>query len=846
MNPSSDLPRPRDVLGFDVGRDRKLADWKQISDYMAQMAQSPNMTWEEIGRTTEDRPFYLATISSAGNLENLEQLRQVQKRLADPRTLDPAELPGLIQRGRSVVLLTCSMHSTEIGSSQMSMELVHQLLTEPRFEPVLEDVVLLLVPCLNPDGLDLMVDWYRETVGGAYEGTQPPWLYHKYTGHDNNRDWFMLTQKENRLLVAEVHNRWHPHIVFDQHQTEPSGPRYVLPPYIDPINPHIDPLLQASANSLGLHMAHEMTDQGFRGVAVHTSYACYSPAIAYQHFHGGTRILSEAASCRVASPVEIAPEEMKGRRGFQPRSRSWNNPWPWPGGTWSLRDIVDYHKTAAISCLEHASRNRLLWVRGFANIMKRAVEPSAEKPAGYLVSLDQPGPTSAQEMLAVLARGCVEVHRLESAAEVSGQVFPPGSYWIPSSQPFESFARVLLSEDPYPVPPGASTPHNPPLDTTGHNLSRLTGVEVLTVGGREAGATGAGREKWELTPPLTLGEIESPSPVATGASQGLLLPGAFHRSWEVVNSRLAEGEPAYRLGGDSPDGSARRGDFFLPGARAWKLPPGLPGRALTGHPEGDWQPVRRPRVGMYKSFYAPSDEGWTRWVLEEYGFEYQSLVDADIRSGQIGDLDIIILPHQEQTQWYRIDRDVPPSTGEPFLTRDGLLPGSYPPEFTGGLGRTGARALAEFVEAGGVILALGESSTYLAHDLHLEARDALAEVPKSEFSAPGTLVWVTVAEDKHPLAWGLGRVLPGLIAGGPVMEAGTGRDILRFAPRKVLADGFLRGEDYLAGRPAVSEFPLGRGFCVLSHLRLQYRAQARATYPVLFNALAYAAMEQGR
>ncbi len=833
-----DLPSPRDVLGFDVGQDRQLADWNQITDYMALMAAaSPSMLWEEIGRTTEDRPFNLATISSPRNLENLDNLRQIQKKLADPRTLDPSVVPQLLAQGRSIVLLTCSMHSTEIGASQMSMELVHQLVTDPRFQPVLDEVILLFVPCLNPDGLDMMVDWYRSTAGTRYDGTHPPWLYHKYTGHDNNRDWFMLTQQETNLLVERVHNQWHPHIVFDQHQTEPSGPRYILPPYIDPINPHIDPLLQTSANSLGLHMAHAMTNRGLKGIAVHTSYACYSPAIAYQHFHGGTRILSEAASCRVASPVEIIPEEMKGRRGFLPKKRSWNNPYPWPGGTWSLRDIVNYHKAAALACLEHAALNRQLWVEGFFNIMERAVAESPDKPAGYLISRDQAGPTSAEEMLAILVKGCVDVFCLKNEIAVSGQVFPAGSYWIPLNQPFESFARVLLSLDPYPV-----SPDSPPLDTTGHNLARLTGVEILTVSGGESGATATDRNAWDLTPAVTLHDISRPSTLNTGATGGVLLPGGYHKTWEIINSQLSRGEPVYRLHGDCPDGSTRQGDFFMPGSRAWSIPPGLPSRAISGKPEGDWQKVRSPAIGIYKSYLAPSDEGWTRWVLEMYGFSYRTLVDADIRSGALHDLDVIILPHQDPNQWLRIDRDVAPSAREPLLTRNGLLPGSYPPEFTGGLGRTGAQALAAFAHGGGTILALGQSCVYLAQDLHLDAQDAVAGLSRSEYSAPGTLVWVTVQEDQHPVAWGLNRILPGMVTGGPVMETDRGQAILGFASQELLANGFLLGEDHLKGKPAVSELRLGQGSCIFSPLRLQYRAQARATYPVLFNALGYSSM----
>ncbi|HEY8187998.1 MAG TPA: M14 metallopeptidase family protein, partial [Pyrinomonadaceae bacterium] len=379
------IPAPEDVLGFVPGDDRKLASWNQVLEYFTALAKaSDRVHFETLGRTTMDKPFVMATISSPENLAQLSEYKRIQELLADPRKLGP---PGvrdrkaaeLVKSGKTIVLITCGIHSTEVGSYLSSILIAHRLASsnEPQVQNILRNTIILLVPSLNPDGVDIVKNWYDKTLGTPYEGTEPPELYHKYTGHDNNRDWYAFTQVETQITVDKIHNVWHPQIVHDIHQQAAFGSRLFLPPYMQPVEPNVPKQIVAGYTELGNFIAREMRAQGFKGITTNSTYDAWSPARAYSHYHGGVRILSETASCRLATPITVKFEQLRKGEGYDPRKESANFGPVWHGGEWHLRDITNHMTTAAFLLLRHSAENREEWLKRFYDIAKDAVRPKA-------------------------------------------------------------------------------------------------------------------------------------------------------------------------------------------------------------------------------------------------------------------------------------------------------------------------------------------------------------------------------------------------------------------------------------------------------------------------------------
>src|SRR5829696_6212791 len=399
------VPAPEEVLGFRPGDDRKLASWAQTVDYYRRLAAaSPRVRVEELGKTTLGAPFVLATVSAPENIERLETYKGIQRMLADPRKLgDRREVKaeGYRSNGKTVVLITCGVHSTEVGSYLSGMLIAHRLASsdEPEVQDILRNTIVLLVPSLNPDGVDIVKRWYDRTLGTPFEGTNPPELYHHYVGHDDNRDWYAFTQIETRLTVDKVHNAWRPQIVHDIHQQGALGSRLFLPPYMKPVEPNVPPQLVEGYTELGRFMADQMLKSGFKGITWDSTYDAWTPARAYSHYHGGVRILSETASVNLATPITVRPEQLRAGEGYDARKATPNFPAVWPGGEWRLRDITSYMTTAAFELLRHAARNRATWLRRFYEVGKEAVRP---RRAGELQGFKIPAAENDQELLLIL------------------------------------------------------------------------------------------------------------------------------------------------------------------------------------------------------------------------------------------------------------------------------------------------------------------------------------------------------------------------------------------------------------------------------------------------------------
>ena len=807
------IPSPEAVLGFRPGEDRKLADWDQILGYFRRLgAASDRVLVRDVGRTTEGRPFLVVIITSAANQARLEEIRRENLRLADPRGLAEDEAARLVAGGKAIVALHHGIHSTEVAASLTALETAHWLAAsqDPGTLEILDRTVVVMLPSQNPDGTQSVAEWHRRTVGTPYEGADVPFLYQKYTGHDNNRDWYMFTQRETRLTVEHVYEAWHPQIVHDLHQMGRRTARMFLPPYVDPWEPNVDPALVAAAAGLGSHVAARLTAEGKKGVLVHGIYDAWSPSRAYTHTHAGVRILSEAASARLASPLDVAFDDLEAGIGYDPKRASWNFPDPWPGGTWRLQDIVDYQLSATRALLQHAARHREEWLRLFLDVSRRAVARS--EPFAFVVPADQRDPAAARKLLEVLRTGGVELHRAQGPFEAEGRSFAAGSHVIRMTQPASAFAKTVLEVQRYPdIRPEAGGPPQKPYDVTAHTLPLLMGVDVVTARKPFAAELAAA------------GTLAAPEGRVDGRGRFLALG---HKTAELqALARLLRAGVPVRWALEAFADAGRRfeaGTLLVPAEARGKLEPivrqlGLTARGVDASPR--CLVLRKPRLGLYQSWRPAIDEGWTRFVLETHAeLDYVTLHDEALRRGSLAArFDVLVLPDQK-----------------PDDILKGHAPGELPERYCGGLGREGVAALEAFVRDGGTLVALNAAAIFAVEQLGLPVRNVLEG--DKELSAPGAILRVAL-DESSPLAHGLDNPSIAWFEDSPAFEVRSGRVVARYADQSPLLSGWLQGGERLKGRAALVEVPLGRGRVVLFGFRPQYRAQAWATIPALLNAI---------
>ena len=816
----ADIPTPKDFLGFEPGTARKLADAYEIIEYFQILGKgSDRVLFQEVGKATEGTPFIAAIITSEANHQNLETLREYQQLLSDPRLIDDQRAEEIIASGKTIIMINCTIHATEIGAAQMSMRLAYDLATsdDPTIQRILDNVILLLVPMHNPDGVQMVVDWYEKYVGTEYEGGRMPWLYQKYVGHDNNRDWYMFTQVESRLTL-KVHNAWHPQIVVDMHQMGSRGARLFVPPYVDPYEPNVDPILRQQVAVMGTFMASELTGQGKGGVMHSLRFDAWTPARAYHHYHGGIRILTEAASVKIATPVTISPDDLY-EGMLEPSVKM---PLPWKGGEWTLQDIVDYDYAAAMAALTNAAGLRASWLRNFYNIQKKAVGRT-DAPYAYIVPEDQSDFTTAVKMLQILDLADVEIHRAEETFTADGQPYPAGTYIVYIAQPFGGFAKSMLERQVYPEireTPGG--PLKTPYDVVGHTLPLLMGVDAVQID-----------QPFDVEAEL-LEEVNLPvGSVTTHANPYGFLWGHSSNDDIVALNRLLTKDYTIYWAAESFE----KGDcVYAPGTMIVESEEGLETdlravadelwvhfKAVESKPLVEAFALKQTRLGLYKSWTASMDEGWTRWVLEQYEFPYSSIYDKDIREGRLNEkLDVLIIPD------FRNPRSI----------IQGMSDKAVPPEYAGGIGDAGVENIRAFVEGGGTLITFNSSARYAIETFDLPVHNDVGTLKRDLFFIPGSLLQTNV-DNHHPIGYGYGDEASIFFRRSPVFTAQAGRTVVRYPMENPLLSGWLNGDNYMYNKSAIVDVPQGDGKVILIGFPVQYRAQSYGTFRFLFNAIHY-------
>ena len=861
------VPTPESVLGHRVGADFHLATFEESIEYFELLDEaSDRLELRQVGRSSYGRPVYIALISSAENLRDVERHREIALRLAHPKGLTDDEARALAAQGKAIVHIDGGLHSTEVAHAEHTIQLAHDLVTgddDPEIRAILDNVILMLWPSINPDGQTMIAEWYRSNLGTPYEVSPAPFLYQKYVGHDNNRDGYMINQIESRM-ATRVTREWEPQILYNHHQSSPFPTRIWIPPFAEPISPHVHPLMWRTVNLIGMSMAQALEERGQKG-ATHmgTGFDNWYPGFMdhAHNFHNVVSFLTETALYRYATPHFYTIGDFPGNtRELRPQSLYSS---PWEGGWWRLRDAVEYMLTASISVLDVAAKYRtdILYNRYQAG-RDVIAQYREEPPYAFFVPQDQRDPVAAVEMLRRLAYNGVEVHQLAQGLEFEGIAHPAGTWVIPMDQEFANFVRQLFAVQEYPdlrqYPEG---PPDQPYDVSGWTLPYLMGVRVveaaspLTEDVRDAMSALVGEPlAWDAevedaapfdSPPgvgfdshPVATAIVPPAGSAGGGGGGLVADPAQNNAFKALNRAWASGGQVRFVPGAGGEGGAAgsSGRYVitgLSGAARSALASELhlrPGAGGAGGRAGVELP--RPRVGLYRPWDPSMDEGWTRWLLEAYGFEFESLYNAEVLAGALRDrYDVIVLADMRAGQ-----------------ILDGFAKGSVPPRYEGGVGSEGVRELDAFVRSGGTLVALNDAALFAIEQLHLPVENVVAELDATDFFMSGSIVAMEV-DPSHPVMSGMPPQAKVVVERSPVFtttEGFEGSVLAKYpADGSPLLSGYLLGEEHLQGFAAAVDVAHGDGRVVLLGMKPQWRGQPFGNFRVLFNALLYGAPVAG-
>lgn len=800
----ADVATPSEHLGRPLGADFQLADWNEVSSYFIRLdAESPHAVTKRIGSTTEGRDFLITIISNEANLARLDEIKAHAKTLADPRGKSEAEIDAAVNHGRLILFISTAMHSNECAGAQFGMEFAFNLAAsmEEPWKSAREKMVTVLY-VTNPDGVDHVTNWYRQTVGTPHEASDLLKLYQYYSGHDNNRDWFMLTQSETRLVTQMLYTEWFPQVYWDVHQQGSNTERLFVPPYRDPLNPNLDPNIITGIDAIGSRALLDLTREGFSGVSSGVSYDMW--------WNGGNRnvpvrhniigILTEAASADLATPIFLPITRLRSPTGAAEYIASNRFPMPWLGGWWRLRDIIDYEMAFGRSLLGSLTREPHFWLRNAVEAAQRTLAAPVEgAPRAWIIPSDNRDPDAVARFVDVLLATGVEMHVADDAIEADGRTWPAGSIVIQRQQPYGTHVKDLMEVQRYPE-------GDPPYDVAGWTLPYLLGVRRVEV---------MQPLEVELRRVMTVDEATGRfiGDSRTAIGEGVL--SSWHSStWTRIARSLADGSKwRFRTEGD--------------GAGLF---------AVENQPEdAEGLPVHSlPRLGLYAPWSGSMDEGWMRWVLDTWEIPCVSVRNEMIRAGNLHDfLDVLIIA------------DLGPRTLD-----DGRTPGTVPEEFTRGLAPEGAVAVEEFVRRGGTLITFASSSQWAIDLMKLPLVDVTRGAEAKGFSCPGSVLR-GIAEP-HDLTVGLPESIPLFFSRSAAYRVMTDKEqrdagavtipraqiLMRYAPTRVLLSGWIKEPQVIENQGAWVRIEYGRGRVHLFAFRPQYRGWSQATFPLIFRAAA--------
>jgi len=835
------LSGPDEYFMKKIGEDRTLIHYNGIVKYMKYLGDnSPRIKTVNEGMSTRGNPMILSFISSEKNIKNLDELIQLNKKLANPDRMKRMDMNLCISGGKVFILITGTIHSTEIASAQMMMLLAHKYAVSKKEEvnEILDNVVIMLMPSINPDGNIMISEWYKKNLGTEFEGGPLPYLYHHYAGHDTNRDFYMLNLKETKVVNSVLHKKYFPQVFLDMHQMGINGPRMFVPPFKDPINDNLDPLLLRETDIIGSFMSLKLQENGKKGVASGYAFDAYWPGGSkntawYKNVVG---ILTELASVAIATPLYIDQNELRvASKGLPEYKKQVNFPDPWEGGWWRIRDIIDYEMIAAEALGEIVSKNRKSFLTNFMTSGRRSVRKGSEGPVfGYVICRDQHDGSAAASFLEKMAEGGVRIFKIKKDIQKNNKLFKGGSFFIPLAQPYGNFVRVMMSRQVYPeIKHMRDGPIIEPYDSSGWTLPIQMGVQYEDV--MFLPESGQIEETGNFD--FTSGTIPS--------GRYYVLPAGNNGSVIAVNRLLKKNIPVFR---NLRYGELKAGDYLF---KSDAFTPGSLGKILKGAgvevisaddvPGDSLAQLKMPRLAIYQSWLSSMDEGWTRWVLDNFEYKYTVIHNKDIKNKNFPKkFDAVIFPD---------------------MGRDMIVDGKYrgywgryfekmPPQYKGGIGKEGLSNLRVFIKGGGTAIFLDSSYEIAQKDLKLPFVNILAKTGRDKFYCPGSILGVEI-NNEDPIGWGMKRDNVLFFSHSPAFRTSMPMDgnvkrrvVSRFSNTGPhLVSGYLKGGKFLHRAVASMVFDYYKGNVIVFGGRIQHRAQTYATFKLLFNSIYYAGLK---
>jgi len=837
---------PTNFFGFTPGTDRQLFSYEDLISYLQKLEdESPMLKLQQIGTSPMGRPMYVAFISSEENIANLQKLKSINRQLATNTALNHQKKADLIQQGRVFVMATLSMHANEVGPSQALPIIAHELVskTQENLTHALNKVVYMVVPSHNPDGMDLVVQHYKKYKNTPYEGSRLPGVYHKYVGHDNNRDFVTLTQSDTKAIAELYNTEWFPQVMIEKHQMGSSGPRYFVSPPHDPIAENVDAGIWNWMKIFGSNAITDMTQQDLKGISHSYLFDDYWPgATETCIWKGIIGMLTEAASVQYATPIYIEPNELKTYgKGMGNYAKSINMPEPWEGGWWRLSNIVNYELSSTYSYLKTAARHKddILSFRNALSV-KEVKKGEQEAPYCYIVPQKQHDRSEALLMFELLNEHGVEVHQLIQNKTLNGRVFRKGDYVIMLSQPYRAFIKEVLEKQNFPE--RHYTPNGEmirPYDITSWSLPIHKGVTCVEINTRPHFQP---MHLKRITFPITPIHPEIPE-----NAKLLVLSPNENDNYRIVFTALQQGQKVSRL--KAPvmveNKEIPKGSFLLTiNKHTPKLLSHFKGTLyfLSNTPKIASRELELPTIGIIESWFHHMDAGWTRYLFDSYKIPFDVLRPEQIAEKELQNYDILIFPSENKGVLLK---------GK-YERNTRYMASKYPPKYSKGMEKEGLEAIWKYIQQGGRVVAwqeatelfmgLQETNLQEAASFELPIKNIAKTIREEGLDLAGTFLSVSLRQD-HPFTLGMPDRFGVFQRKNPVFQTSfpyfdmDRRVLVSFAQEKIRLSGYAKNTETLTNLPAMVWIKKGKGDLVLFSFAPQFRASTPVTYKLLFNTV---------